>query len=64
MVQWGEKDFDARIEDLNYEDLPWGCQGFDLETKHKLHAEDVGWPPKKTDTFLNGNSHEELALAA
>lgn len=40
-----------------------GCKGFDLEMKYEWHAEDVGWPPKSSDKFLNDNN-ENLSLAA
>jgi hypothetical protein len=34
-----------------------GCTGFDWGTKYRLHAEDVGWPLKSSDTNINGNSN-------
>ena len=34
----------------------WGCKGFDLQGPYQLRAEDVGWPPKKSDKTINAKT--------
>jgi len=34
----------------------WGCHGFDWEVKYWLHAEGIGWPPKKAGKQLSANN--------